>query len=64
MWLAMICHVTWLLAFSVKGASESTPYNKNIQNILASLLTPYLVKLFSRNSTNEVSPNATLIGVG
>ena len=38
----------------VKGAEEVTPENRNIQNIMGALLTPYVSKLFSRVTVNEV----------
>ncbi|XP_019858666.1 PREDICTED: dnaJ homolog subfamily C member 13 [Amphimedon queenslandica] len=39
--------------FKLAG-SEGTPYNKVIQSIFSNLLTPYLAKLISRNTTNEL----------
>jgi DnaJ family protein C protein 13 len=37
-----------------KLGEEPTPYNKTIQSIFSTLLTPYLAKLLSRNTVNEL----------
>ena len=36
------------------STEEKTPENRNVQNVLRALLTPYLTKLISRETTNEV----------